>query len=169
MNHKILTAVLISVVVLLSCSTSNKFQASTTEDKPLFASINELNKRPGNVKAQADLKTFYENSARHHEDMIDAYRNSNDPARFDKLLAELNALQNIYTSLQATPGSFTLVKPKNYQRDIQQVHDAAAAEYYERGLSFMEKNDRESALEAYNAFKNSNRFIKGYRDTDKLI
>ena len=44
------------------------------------------------MKAQADLKTFYENSIRHHEDMIDAYRNSNDPVRFDKILGELNAL-----------------------------------------------------------------------------
>src|SRR5436190_24397619 len=125
MNQKLLAVLLISAV-LISCSSSNKFQASTTEDKPLFTAINELNKRPGNVKAQADLKANYENASRHHEDMIDYYRNSNDPARFDKILVELNALQNIYSSLQATPGSSSLVKPKNYQRDIQQVKEAGA-------------------------------------------
>jgi len=169
MNQKLLAAFLISGVFLVACSSSNKFHASTTEDKPLFAAINQLNKRPGDVKAQADLKTFYDNSSRHHEDMIEAYRNSSDAARFDKMLSELNALQNIYTSLQATPGSFALVKPKNYQREIQQVQNDAAAEYYDRGMSFLQRNDRESAFEAYNAFKNSNRFVKGYRDTDKLM
>ena len=169
MNQKLLATLLFAGVFIVSCSGSKKFQASTTEDKPLFAAINELNKRPGNVKAQADLKTFYENSARHHEDMIEAYRNSNDPARFDKILGELNALQHIYTSLQATPQSFSLVKPKNYQREIQQVRDVAAAEFYDRGMSLMQQNDRESAYEAYNAFSNANRYIKGYRDTDKLI
>src|SRR6187431_3197332 len=100
MNQKLLAAVLLSGVFLVACGSTNKFQASTTEDKPLFSAINELNKRPGNQKAQADLKTFYENSIRHHEDMIDAYRNSNDPVRYDKILAELNALQNIYSSIQ---------------------------------------------------------------------
>ena len=169
MNQKLLATLLFAGVFIVSCSGSKKFQASTTEDKPLFAAINELNKRPGNAKAQADLVTFYENSARHHEDMIEAYRNSNDPARFDKILGELNALQHIYTSLQATPQSFSLVKPKNYQREIQQVRDVAAAEFYDRGMSLMQHNDRESAYEAYNAFSNANRYIKGYRDTDKLI
>ena len=169
MNQKLLAAFIMSGIFLVSCSSSNKFHASTTEDKPLFAAINQLNKRPGDVKAQADLKTFYDNSSRHHEEMIEAYRNSNDPARFDKMLGELNALQNIYTSLQATPGSFALVKPKNYQREIQQLQNDAAAEYYDRGMSLLQRNDRESAFEAYNAFKNSNRFVKGYRDTDKLM
>src|SRR6478752_3910412 len=129
MSQKLLAVLLLSGV-LLSCGSSKKFQASTTEDKPLFTAINDLNKRPGNTKAQADLKTYYESSTRHHEDMIDAYRNSSDPARFDKILVELNALQHIYTSLQSTPGSSSLVKPKNYQRDIQQVKEAGAAEYY---------------------------------------
>ena len=169
MNQKLLAILFFAGVFLASCGGSKKFQASTTEDKPLFAAINELNKRPGNVQAQADLKTFYENSARHHEDMIEAYRNSNDPARFDKIKNELNALQHIYTSLQATPASFSLVKPKNYQRDIQQVNEAAAAEFYDKGMSLMQNNDRESAFEAYNAFSNASRYIKGYRDTDKLI
>ena len=36
-------------------------------------------------------------------------------------------------------------------------------------MSLMQKNDRESSFEAYSAFKNANRFIKGYRDTDRLI
>ncbi|HSB91561.1 MAG TPA: hypothetical protein VLC28_00525, partial [Flavitalea sp.] len=117
----------------------------------------------------AELKSFYINSTQHHEDMIEAYRNSNDPGRFDKILGELNALQNIYTSLQATPGSFALVKPKNYQRDIQQVSENAAAEYYELGMNLMQQEDRESAFDAYNAFKNSNRFVNGYRDADRLM
>lgn len=169
MNHRSLSAILLAAVIMLSCGSSKKFQASTAEDKPLFAAINELNKRPGNTKAQADLKTFYENSTRHHEEMIDAYRTGNDPARFDKILAELNALQHIYTSLQATPASFSIVKPRNYQRDIQQVKETAAAEYYDQGISLMKNSDRQSTIQAYKSFKNASRFIKGYRDTDKLI
>jgi len=169
MNQKSLTAIIFVVLFVVSCGSSKKFQATTAEDKPLFSAINELNKRPANAQAQADLKTFYEKSTRHHEEMIDAYRSSNDPRRFDQLLGELNALQHIYTSLQSTPASLSIVKPKNYQRDIQQVREAAAEEYYERGTSLLSNGDRQSTLEAYNSFKNADRFIKGYRDTDKLM
>ena len=77
---------------------------------------------------------------------------------------------NIYTQVyRPLRKVFSLVKPKNYQREIQQVRDVAAAEFYDRGMSLMQHNDRESAYEAYNAFSNANRYIKGYRDTDKLI
>src|SRR6476661_2762272 len=108
MNQKILAAVLISGMFLVSCSTSNKFHASTAEDKPLFSAINELNKRPGNVKAQADLKAFYENSTRHHEEMIDTYRSSNDPLRFDQWRGKLKPFKKIYPFLRATPASLSI-------------------------------------------------------------
>ena len=50
-----LTVLLLVGVFLFSCGSSKKFQASTTEDKPLFAAINELNKRPNNEKAMFDV------------------------------------------------------------------------------------------------------------------
>lgn len=169
MKRIALGTLLIVVVFLSSCSSSRKFQASTAEDKPLFAAINELNKRPNNNKAQADLKTFYSNSIRHHEDMLDAYSQAKDLNRWDKMLSELNALQNIYTSLQATPASFSIVKPKNYQREIDQLKQQAAADFYERGTDLLSRSGRENALEAYKSFRQADRFVKGYKDTDKLI
>lgn len=169
MKRTSLTALLIAVVFLFSCSNSRKFQASTAEDKPLFAAINELNKRPDNNKAQADLKNFYTNSIRHHEDMLEAYSQSRDLNRWDKMLGELNALQNIYTSLQATPASFSIVKPKNYQGEIEQVKQQAAAEFYDRGTELLSRSGRENSLEAYKSFKQADRFVRGYKDSDKLI
>ena len=55
MKRKILPF-FIGFVVLASCGSSKKFQASYAEDKPLFAAINELNKRPGNEKARDDFE-----------------------------------------------------------------------------------------------------------------
>lgn len=164
-----IAALLFLAVFAVSCGSSRKFQASSAEDKPLFAAINELNKRPANEKAQADLKTYFSNAVQHHEDMIDAYRNSGDPAKWSKILAELNALQNIYTSLQATPGTFSLVRPTNYQRQIEQVREQAAADFYERGSALLARNGRENALQAYQEFKQADHFIKGYRDAERLI
>ena len=58
MNSKILP-LLIGLVVLASCGSSKKFQASYSEDKPLYAAINALKKKPGNERAQDDLQILY--------------------------------------------------------------------------------------------------------------
>ena len=77
MNSKILP-LLIGLVVLVSCGSSKKFQASYSEDKPLYAAINALNKKRGSEKAQADLKILYKKSVERHEEAIEVYKSGND-------------------------------------------------------------------------------------------
>jgi hypothetical protein len=161
--------VLLAGIVLISCGTSQKFQASVSEDKPLFAAINELNKRPNNQKAQDDLKNFYEHSVTRHEENIDAYRSSDDPKRWDKILKELQALQHISSSISGTPGSSSLVKPKNFTAEIQEVRSLAAEEFYRQGSELLQTDNIESNVQAYQAFKQADKFVKGYKDVEKLI
>ena len=91
-------AVLLAGMLIVSCSSSQKFQASVSEDKPLFAAINELNKRPANTKAQTDLQALYGAAIERHENAIQVYKGSTDERRWDKIINELSSLQNIYTS-----------------------------------------------------------------------
>lgn len=161
--------VVLAGLILVSCSTSQKFHASVNEDKPLFAAINELNKRPGNAKAQQDLKDFYKVSVDRHENAIAAYRNSNDERRWDKIINELTALQNMYSSITATPGTATLLTPKNYFQDLQTAKEEAAADFYREGNALLEREGRQNTLEAYEAFKKANKYVKGYRDVDNLM
>lgn len=168
MKRRILP-LLIGIVVLASCGSSKKFQASYSADKPLFAAINELNKKRPSEKAYADLKVLYENSVARHEEAIDVYRNGTDVGRWDKMLDELNALQHIYNSLEATPGSFSIVKPKNYLRDIQETKQSAAEDFYAKAQDLLADNTRESSLEAWSYFKRSNNYVSGYKDVAKQI
>src|SRR5215204_277915 len=161
--------VLLAGIILVSCGTSQKFHASVSEDKPLFAAINELNKRPANGKAQKDLEDFYKVSIDRHENVIAAYRNSNDERRWDKIINELNALQNVYTSITSTPGTASLVKPRNYFQDLQNVKEEAAAEFYSEGNALLQKEGRENSLKSYQAFKKADKYVKGYRDVETLM
>jgi hypothetical protein len=163
-----LSAVL-AVIVLASCGSSQKFRASVTEDKPLFAAINELNKRPSNAKAQKDLQDFYAISVDRHEKSIATYRNSTDENRWDKIILALNALQNMYTSISSTPATASLVKPKNYLQDLQDAKEEAAADFYAQGNSLLEKEGREYSLQAYHAFKKADKYVKGFRDVENLV
>ena len=168
MNSRILP-LLICFVVLASCGSSKKYQASYSEDKPLYAAINALKKKPGNERARDDLKILYKKSVERHEESIDVYKSGNDEQRWDKILSEYYALQHIYTSLEATPGSFGIVKPKNYLRDIEDTKVLAAEDYYTRALDLLEDNTRESSLMAWQYFKRSNEYVNGYKDVAKQI
>lgn len=161
--------VFLAGIILVSCRSSQKFHASVTEDKPLFAAINELNKRPENAKAQKDLQDFYQVSVNRHENTIAVFRNSNDERRWDKIINELNALQNIYSSIASTPGTMSLVTPKNYLHDLQNVKEEAAADFYNEGKALFQREGRENSLQAYQAFKRVNKYVKGYRDVETLM
>jgi hypothetical protein len=168
MNPKILL-VSIAIVILAACGSSNKFQATHAEDRALFSAINAINKKPNNEKALGDLKILYTKSVERHEEAVDVYKNSNDEAKWDKILTELNALQHIYNSLQATPGSFGIVKPKNYLRDIEEVKNAAAEDYYSRAQTLIEQGGRENSLLAWDYFKRANSYVNGYKDVARQI
>lgn len=166
MSVRHLSMVVVSFLVL-ACGSSKKFQASFTEDKPLFDAINALNKKPGNEKAQRDLKILYPKSVERHEEAIDIYRTGSDENKWDKILRELNALQHIYNSLQAVPGSFGIVKPKNYLRDLESAKQSAAEDFYSKAEGLLIENDRQSSLQAWDYFKRANNYVNGYKDVSK--
>jgi hypothetical protein len=157
------------VALLLAACGSNKFQAYSSADKPLFTAINELNKKPGNTKAQADLVVLFEQAVTRHEEAIDVYSQGTDSKRFDKMLNELNALQHIYTTVQQVPGAIAFVKPKSYLQQIEDTKLDAAEYFYAAGKDLMAENTRQSDLDAYEAFKRSNQYINGYKDVQKLV
>ena len=163
------TFIILLGVLLYSCGGSKKFQASTGEDKPLFAAINELNRRLNNEKALYDLKALYSNSIQRHEDQLYAYKNSSDENRFDKMLQELNAMQSIYNAVMATPAATSVVKPRSYQKDIVDMQENAAQYFYDKGQDFLSMNGRDNALMAYQSFQRSNRYINNYKDLRNLI
>lgn len=156
-------------MVLLSACGTRKFQASFTEDKPLYAAVNELVKHPNNIKAQNDLKELYALSVQRHEQAVAVYRNSSDERRWDKMLYELNALQEMYTHAQSVPALLKLIQPNNYLQQLQDIREEAAAWYYQQGTGLMAANDRAQSLQANEAFRKANYYVNGYKDTKQLI
>jgi hypothetical protein len=158
---------IILITIFAGCG-STKFRAPVTEDKPLFAAINELIKRPDNTKAQNDLTYFFNQSVARHEEAVSVYRNSNDPSRWDRLLNELKALQAIYTATQAIPNATSFVKPKNYLAELQATQEDAADFYWEQAMDNFEKNDRQSNLRAFDLFRKSSSYVNNYKDANHL-
>ncbi len=165
---KYISLLVMIATMLWACGGSKKYQATLSEDRSLFAAINELNKRPGNEKAIQDLKVLYGQAVNRHEQAIDVYKRSQDESRFDQMLSRLNELQHIYNSIQATPGAISVVKPHNYLGDIQEVKEVAAEYFYDKGRDLLSRQGREAALQAYQAFSKSKSYISGFKDISSL-
>ncbi|QEC41434.1 hypothetical protein [Pseudobacter ginsenosidimutans] len=164
--NRIFTLIFI-ITVLAGCG-STRFRAPVSEDKPLFAAINELIKRPDNAKAQNDLTYFFNQAVTRHEEAASVYRNSADPARWDKLLKELNALQTIYTATQAIPNATRFVQPKNYLGELEATRENAADFYWQQAMDNFEKDDRQSSLLAFDLFRKASSYVNGYKDANRL-
>jgi hypothetical protein len=167
MKSKILLFAVLALLTI-ACGSSRKFQASFTEDRPLFDAINALNRKASNERAQTDLSILYPRAVERHEEAARIYKTSQDENKWDRALNELNALQSIYTALQATPGSFSIVKAKNYLRPIEELKQEAAEDYYSRALNLMENGNRENSLLAYQYFQKVSYFVGGYKDVNRL-
>ena len=165
---RLITSISLAVVLLSSCG-GRKFQASYTEDKPLYAAINELVKHPNNIKAQNDLKELYALSVERHEQAVAVYSTSTDERRWDKMLNELNALQQMYTNAQSIPALLKLVQPKNYLQELQDIREEAAGYFYNKGTGLLAANSREQSLRANEAFRIANSYVNGYKDAKELI
>ena len=161
-------SVLFSLVVLVSCGTSGKLSGSSKEDKDLFKAITAIEKR-NNADARKDLPTLYEQSVQRHEDNIANYKSSNDPARWQNIINELEALQKIYGAVKASPEAARLIAARDYATAITEARATGAEENYNQAVEFLEGDNIYDARKAYQSFQVVNRIYPNYRNTSTLI
>ena len=162
-----LATVLVSLVIFSACGSSRNAAASKP-DKELFSAIKAIEKS-NNAEARKDLPMLYQQAVERHENEIAAYKMSEDPERWVKIIAELEALQNIYSAINASPATARLVKAQSYTAAIVDARETGAAEYYEKGVQYLQTDDRDDARMAYKAFQAVNRIYPNYKDAPVLL
>ncbi len=162
-----LATVLVSLVIFSACS-SSKRAAASKPDKDLYSAIKAIEKS-NNSDARRDLPMLYQQAVERHENEIAAYKMSEDPEKWVRIISELEALQNIYSAINASPASARLVKPQSYTAAIADARETGAAEYYDKGVQFLQSDDRDDARMAYKAFQAVNTIYPNYKDASALL
>ncbi|HEY0677143.1 MAG TPA: hypothetical protein VGD17_02610 [Chitinophagaceae bacterium] len=158
----------VSISLLVSCGSVGGFKASSKEDKDLFKAIKAIEKS-NHAEARKDLPGLYQQSVQRRELAITSYKNSNSPERWPKIVAELEALQNIYAAINSSPAVARLVPAQDYTTQIREAREKGAEEYYERGVEYLKVDDRLNARRAYDAFNAANRLYPNYRNASSLM
>jgi hypothetical protein len=103
-----------------------------------------------------------------HEDIIVRLEtNDVQPAEYDPLIQEYNALQKLMKETADSPIS-GLVVLSDYQHQLLSVRETAAAFFYQRGVDELQKDTRSSASSAYDLFGKTQRYISTFLNVNQL-
>lgn len=150
---------------LISCGPARQNAAIYSEDKLLEDAVKSLDKDPSNGAVNDKLKTLYQDAVRNHLKNIELYETMTESTRWDKIIAEYNALQRLYTIIHKSTNAQNLVKPVSYSAQTDVVKQQAAEDHYQKGRNLMSENrGKQSYRDAFTAFKKASSFVSGYKD-----
>jgi hypothetical protein len=162
MKWKILLAALVSSILIISCSSSNK-TVSYSEDKAFYDKLKKFKKNPADTQLKREVQDYFDQAMKMHEDRIAAYRLSPDLNRYDKILLEYNTMQSIGETIR-TSAAYNLISTVNYFEVIELTRQEAAAAWYNKGLDYLGSEDRNDGKRAYDAFGKASQYVANYKD-----
>jgi hypothetical protein len=138
-------------------------------DEAIFISANRLQQKSVNKKALEVLHEAYPLAIVDHKRAIRMFENSQEPFRWEKALAEYQALNKIYDIISHSSVSLREVGvPQNYAREAETARQLAADERYQAGeLALAQKENRLAAKDAVGQFERVNQLIPNYKNANQ--
>lgn len=147
-----------------SCKTASKLYEKGNYDEAVELAAKKLQKDPGDVKLLDIIQSSYRYAVNDHESRIRNHAESSNELKWEWMYAEYVSLQRMYEAIYRVPSVYTLVKPLDYSGYLVTYSEKAGDVRYDRGLSFMQRYDKQSYRNAYREFQAALRFKPGNRD-----
>ena len=156
-------------MLLVSCGSNKRLLERSDEDKALQDAVKKLNKNMNDDDATQALPILYNSVLKTRLARIKSYQSGSDLGRWDKIIGQYEALQQAYNSIVQSSPAFKLVSPENFSSQLLESKDGAAADYYDYGQSYLQKQGRENAKKAYSNFKRADKYSPDYKDVKAKI
>ncbi|CAN0130288.1 unnamed protein product, partial [Chrysoparadoxa australica] len=103
-----------------------------------------------------------------HKDNIQRSKTSTDPFKYEKMVYEYAAINNLYDAIARCPGCRKVVpNPEKYDSELSGTRIKAAEYRYQLGMNaFEQKENRDKAKEAHGHFSMASEFVPRYRDIE---
>lgn len=165
MTTKFYTLSLIAVsFFFFSCKTASKLYEKGNYDEAVELAAKKLQKDPYDSKLRNIIQTSYRYAVEDHESRIRNNSQSSNELKWEWMYNEYAALQRMYDAIRKVPEINDLVHPTDYSSYLITYGEKAGDIRYDRGLSFMQRSDKQSYQNAYREFQAAERFIPGDRD-----
>ena len=168
-NMKKIILLFICVSFLFACSSKKGYLERKDSDRSLQDAVKKINRAADDEDARQAIPQLYTIIKEKRLDNINAYTQSNQLSKWDKIVNEYEYLQNAYSAIISSPAAFKLVTPESYSTELVESKENAASAYYDYAMSYFQKPGRDNAKAAYNGFKKVNQFAPGYKDVNEKI
>ena len=166
MKPKLYTLSLFASICLIgfSCKTASKLYEKGNYDEAVELAAKKLQKDPDDPKLLNIIQNSYQYAVNDHENRIAATAAGNNELKWESMYYEYASLQKMYEAIYKVPAVFDIVKPTNYSSYLITYSEKAADVRYDRGISFMQRYDKQSYRNAYREFQAALNFKPGDRD-----
>ena len=155
---------LLSLIILAGCTTNKDYLSRSDNDNTLFDAIKTLKKRNGDTTALNALPVLYKLAQERSLRKINSYSSSNNIDRWDKIISTYGTLQEMHNAIIENDAASRVITPVNYQQNIYDLKQQAAADYYSMATGFLNNPGRDDAKKAYTYFKKADKLVPGYQD-----
>lgn len=166
--EKVVTFVIISFIIT-SCSSGFQQLKKGNFDEAIFSAVNRLQQKSDNQKALVVIREAYPLAIENHKRAIRMFENSQEPFRWEKALAEYQALNRIYDIISHSSVSMREVGvPQQYVQEAESARQLAANERYQAGeIALAHKENRLAAKDALGQFERANQLIPNYKSANQ--
>lgn len=170
---KTFTYLLAALFFLSACTSGKKAMQQGNYDEAIYKAVNRLRSNSDHKKSLEILRLTYPLAQRYHLDRVRNMEMSYEQFKWEPIVREYGALNNIYDELTRCPGCMTAVpNPVNYTAEYERTRLKAASDRYDAGLAALEKakaGDRAQAKMAFDHFFRANEWAGNYKEvTEKL-
>ena len=151
--RKIYTLVTLGFVFLVAgCKTASKLYDKGNYDEAVQLAVKKLQKKPDD-EMRALLQSAYQYAVNDHETRIRQLSNNTNDLKWEWIYSEYASLQKLYEAIHRSPEALAIVDPTDYSSYLHTYADKAADTRFQRGMMWMDKNDKLSFRNAYNEFE----------------
>lgn len=154
---------------LFACNSTKYFLSQRDVDNALFEAVDALTEKPTHASATKALPILYANAQKKHLGEIEALNKTQGIDRWNKILSTYEILQELNDAITNAAPAAKLVKPVDYQPQIEQARQRAAEESYQLADNLLKTGKKTDAFKAYEYFKLAIGFVPDYKDAGQKM
>lgn len=158
--RKLYTLISFFTLILFSvgCKTAAKLYERGDYDEAVDLAVKKLQKKPNDAELRSLLQNAYEYAVNDHETRIRQLGNNSNELKWEWTYNEYASLQRLYNAINRSPDAMDIVNPTDYSSYLNTYADKAAEVRFDRGMRWMDKQDKLSYRNAYTEFDAALRF-----------
>ncbi len=157
---------LLSLCLFIACATGEKAMKKGNNYDAVTKSLDRLQKKSGDEKAQGVLTFTYPLLVTESEQKLNSFINSKNPLKWEKVQEQYERLDKVYKKIQLIPVAASLLPDaKSYSQEIRETEEKIIEARYVLGQDLLESESRNEAIEAHTHFSYILSKRRNYKDT----